>query len=154
MTQINLSIKQPKLGTKASHGCIRVQRQASPEGVNQKWLWNNYKRNTKILIWEDWQGRQIPVPDSETPLYCVKKRTGNYHTTTRCSGLRGKRTEELTYGQLEDEAYRKLKPCPLCAAPSRIETIHTINETYAEGGDHDPVMTEARKNCPRKLKGK
>jgi hypothetical protein len=84
----------------------------------------------------------------------VKKRTGNYHTTTRCSGLRGKRTEELTYGQLEDEAYRKLKPCPLCAAPSRIETIHTINETYAEGGDHDPVMTEARKNCPRKLKGK
>ena len=148
------SVNEPKLGTKASHGCIRVQRQASPEGVNQKWLWNNYKRNTKILIWEDWQGRQIPVPDSDMLLYCVKKRTGNYHTTVRCSGLRGKKTEELTYGQLEDEAYRKLKPCPLCAAPSRIETIHTINETYAEGGDHDPVMTEARKNCPRKLKGK
>ena len=148
------SINEPKLGTKASHGCIRVQRQASPEGVSMKWLWNNYSKNTRILIWEDWQGRQIPVPGSQTVLYCVKKRTGNYHTTDRCSSIRGKRIEELTYGQLEEDAYRKLKPCPLCAAPSRAETIRTINETYAEGGDHDPVMTEARKNCPRKLKGK
>ena len=148
------SINEPKLGTKASHGCIRVQRQASPEGVNQKWIWNNYRKNTRILIWEDWQGRQLSVPDSGTPLYCVKKRTGNYHTTTRCSGILGKRIDELTYGQLEDDAYRKLKPCPLCTAPPRIGTIQAINEMYAEGGDHDPVMTEARKNCPRKLKGK
>ena len=148
------SVNEPKLGTKASHGCIRVQRQASPEGVNQKWLWNNYQKNTRILIWEDWQGRQLPVPDSQTPLYCVTKRTGNYHSTDRCSGIRGKRIEELTYGQLEEDAYRKLNPCPLCAAPSRIDTIQSINETYAEGGDHDPIMTEARKNCPRKLKGK
>ena len=29
-----------------------------------------------------------------------------------------------------------------------------INARYAEGGDHDPIMTEARKNCPRKLKGR
>jgi hypothetical protein len=148
------SINEPKLGTKASHGCIRVQRQPSPEGVNQKWLWNNYKKNTRILIWEDWQGRQLSVPDSATSLYCVKKRTGNYHTTDRCSAIRGKRTEELTYGQLGEDEYKKLKPCPLCAAPSRIETILALNETYAEGGDHDPVMTEARKSCPRKLKGK
>ena len=148
------SVNEPKLGTKASHGCIRVQRQASPEGVNQKWLWNNYKKNTRILIWEDWQGRQIPVPAEDTPLYCVKRRIGNYHTTDRCSALRGKKTETLTYGQLGNEEYLKLKPCPLCAAPGRAETINAINETYAEGGDHDPVMTEARKNCPRKLKGK
>ncbi len=148
------SVNEPKLGTKASHGCIRVQRQPSPEGVNQRWLWTNYKKNTRILIWEDWQGRQLSVPDSKTPLYCVKKRTGNYHTTDRCNAIRGKRIEELTYGQLDGDEYKKLKPCPLCAAPSRIETILAINETYAEGGDHDPVMTEARKNCPRKLKGK
>ena len=148
------SVNEPKLGTKASHGCIRVQRQPSPEGVCQKWLWNNYKKNTRILIWEDWQGRQVPVPDSSTPLYCVRKRTGNYHTTDRCTAVRGKRIEELTYGQLEDDAYRKLKPCPLCAAPPKAETIEEINRTYAEGGDHDPILTEARKNCPRKLKGK
>ena len=148
------SVNEPKLGTKASHGCIRVQRQPSPEGVNQRWLWTNYKKNTRILIWEDWQGRQLSVPDSATPLYCVKKRTGNYHTTDRCNAIRGKQVEELTYGQLDGDEYKKLKPCPLCAAPSRIETILAINETYAEGGDHEPVMTEARKNCPRKLKGK
>ena len=148
------SVNEPKLGTKASHGCIRVQRQASPEGVNQKWLWNNYKKNTRILIWEDWQGRQLPVPDDSMTLYCARKRIGSYHTTDMCSGIRGKKAEKMTYGQLNDDAYRKLKPCPLCAAPSRIETIRAINETYAEGGDHDPVMTEARKTCPRKLKGK
>ena len=107
------SVNEPKLGTKASHGCIRVQRQPSPEGVNQRWLWTNYKKNTRILIWEDWQGRQLSVPDSATPLYCVKKRTGNYHTTDRCNAIRGKRVEELTYGQLDGDEYKKLKPCPL-----------------------------------------
>ena len=150
----NYSANEPKLGTKASHGCIRVQRQASPEGVNQRWLWSHYQKNTRILIWEDWQGRQIPLPENDFPLFCVKKRTGNYHTTDRCSALRGKKTEMLTYGQLDEQAYSRLKPCPLCAAPARHETILEINQTYAEGGDHDPVMTEARKNCPRKLKGK
>ena len=148
------SINEPKLGKKASHGCIRVQRQASPEGVNQKWLWNNYKRNTRIMIWEDWQGRQIQVPAKDTGLYCLKKRTGYYHTSLACGVIRGKRTENISYGQLDEDAYRKLKPCPQCAAPWRHEVIEEVNAAYAPGGDHDPVMTEARKNCPRKLKGK
>ena len=150
----NYSITEPKLGTKASHGCIRVQRQASPEGANQKWLWNNYRKNTKILIWEDWQGRQIRTPDSETVLYCLKKRTGYYHTADQCSEIRNRKAETLTYGQLEEAEYRKLKPCPLCAAPGRADTIREINETYAAGGDHEPVLSEALKSCPKKLKGK
>ena len=148
------SINEPKLGTKASHGCIRVQRQASPEGVSQKWLWNNYRKNTRILIWEDWQGRQIEVPDSGTELYCLRKKTGYYHTSDKCSQIRGKKTDKLTYGQLESEEYLKLKPCPACAAPLREGVIRKRNLDYAEGGDHDPIMTEARKKCPRKLKGK
>ena len=150
----NYSISEPKLGTKASHGCIRVQRQPSPEGASQKWLWNNYQKNTKILIWEDWQGRQIRLPDRETALYCLKKRTGYYHTTEQCSEIRGRKTEALTYGQLEENEYRKLKPCQLCAAPGRADAIREINGIYAEGGDHDPVLTEALKSCPKKLKGK
>ena len=149
------SINEPKLGTKASHGCIRVQRQASPEGVNQKWIWNNYRKNTKIIIWEDWQGRQISVSKADTLLYCVKKKNGNYHTTDRCSQIRGKKNViTLTYGELGEEENRNLKPCPLCAAPQREEVIGEINERYAEGGDHDPVLTEARQKCPRKLKTK
>ena len=148
------SVTEPKLGTKASHGCIRVQRQASPEGVSQKWLWNNYSKNTKIIIWEDWQGRQIPIPDGQTELFCLKKKTGYYHTSENCSIIKGKRLMSLTYGDLDSDEYRKLKPCPACAAPARADKIREINEVYAEGGDHDPVMTEARKKCPRKLKGK
>ena len=149
------SINEPKLGTKASHGCIRVQRQASPEGANQKWIWNNYKKNTKIIIWEDWQGRQVPIPKADTVLYCVKKKNGNYHTTDRCTQIKGKKSVvTLTYGELDEEENRKMKPCPLCNAPAREESIRELNEMYAEGGDHDPVLTEARKKCPRKLKGK
>ena len=149
------SINEPKLGTKASHGCIRVQRQASPEGVNQKWIWNNYKKNTKIIVWEDWQGRQIPVPKADTLLYCLKKKNGYYHTTEQCSQIKGKRSvTTLTYGELDAKENRKLKPCPFCNAPARKDKIREQNEIYAEGGDHDPVLTEARKKCPRKLKGK
>ena len=148
------SINEPKLGTKASHGCIRVQRQPSPEGVDQKWLWNNYKKNTKILIWEDWQGRQVPVPEDSMKLYCLKKKTGYYHTSEECSQIKGKKLQELTYGELDTGDYRKLKRCLACAAPFRRDTIAETNERYAEGGDHDPVLTEARKNCPRKLKQK
>ena len=150
----NYSANEPKLGTKASHGCIRVQRQASPEGVSQKWLWNNYKKNTKILIWEDWQGRQVPVPEDDTVLYYAKKKTGNYHTTDQCGAILGKKIETMTYGQLGEKGFLKMNPCPLCAAPPRPETIQAVNERYKEGGDHDPVLTKARKKCPRKLRGK
>ena len=148
----NYSVTEPKLGTKASHGCIRVQRQATPEGVNQKWLWNHYARNTKVLIWEDWQGRQIPMPDDDTKLYALRKRNGYYHTSPDCSVIKGKKTVALRYVDLEQEEYRKLKPCSVCAAPPRAAVIMETNRLYAAGGDHDPVMTDARKNCPRKLK--
>ena len=148
------SINEPKLGTKASHGCIRVQRQASPEGVNQQWLWKNFKKNTRILIWEDWQGRQVTIPKDSTELFCVKKKTGYYHTSDKCTGIKGKKKITFTYGELDTDEYRKLKPCPACAAPARADRIREINEVYAEGGDHDPVLTEARKKCPRKLKGR
>ena len=33
------------LGEKASHGCIRVQRKKTPEGVNIKWLWDHLNRS-------------------------------------------------------------------------------------------------------------
>ena len=68
--------------------------------------------------------------------------------------VRGKKLETLRYGQLDEAEYRKLKPCLACAAPLRAHLIREFNLNYAEGKDHDPVLTEARKNCPRKLKGK
>lgn len=43
------------LGTKASHGCIRIQRQETPEGYNHRWLWENLRHGTpyKVIIWDD-----------------------------------------------------------------------------------------------------
>ena len=37
----NYGYTEPDLGKRASHGCLRVQRKRTPEGVNMAWLWNN-----------------------------------------------------------------------------------------------------------------
>jgi hypothetical protein len=136
-----------KLGTKASHGCIRVQRRATPKGTNHEWLWNNRKRDMKILIWEDWQGRQLAYPDENQELFVTSGRNPVYHTSRKCSQLKGAKTTALTYGKLEEEAYQKAKRCLTCNAPLRKAEIDAVNEKYAEGGDHDPVMTEAREKA-------
>ena len=51
------------LGEKASHGCIRVQRQLTPEGVNAKWLWelSDTNRKMKVLIFDDKERSEVPV---------------------------------------------------------------------------------------------
>lgn len=41
------------LGEKASHGCIRIQRKLTPEGVNMQWLWDNLKVGCKVIIWDE-----------------------------------------------------------------------------------------------------
>ena len=146
------SMTEPKLGSKASHGCIRVQRKANPEGVNMQWIWSHYEPNTRILIWEDWQGRQIPIPDNDTVFYCNTRKNNYYHSSDRCSELGTRHPNTITYGELSGEAGKKLKPCPCCSPASKRSALEEINLTYAEGGDHDPDMTEARKSCPRELK--
>ena len=148
----NYSGTEAKLGTKASHGCIRVQRQLTPEGVNMAWIWNHYKKNTKILVWEDWQGRQIPMPAEDAVVYYNPKGGKYYHLRDHCSSAKNRVFEPLEYGLLTEDPYSKLKACEYCAAPPRPEMIEAINETYVAGGDHDPVMTEALKTCPRPLK--
>lgn len=49
----NYSSFEAYLGTKQSHGCIRIQRRKNDEGYNHKWLWDNIKVGTKVLIWDD-----------------------------------------------------------------------------------------------------
>lgn len=41
------------LGTKQSHGCIRVQRLKNEDGYNHTWLWNNLPLKTRVIIWDD-----------------------------------------------------------------------------------------------------
>ena len=141
-----------ELGTKASHGCIRVQRYRTPEGVNMSWLWNNRVKNTKLLIWEDWQGRQIAIPDDDLTLYYNPNGGEMYHSQETCYSAEGKTFTPFTYGELDQGAFASLKRCPYCTPVLRVAEIQAINETYAPGGDHDPVMTEARQKYLDSLK--
>jgi len=143
-----------KLGKKASHGCIRVQRKKTPEGVNMAWLWSNLRNGsrTRIMIWEDWQGRQIAAPEDDLILYRSRK-SQVYHSSENCASLKaGASLESFTYGELEDRKNASLKRCEWCAPPLRKAEIAEINAVYAFGGDHDPVLTEAREDCPKPLK--
>ena len=140
---------EPRLGTKASHGCVRVQQKPTPEGVNQAWFWDHYVKNTKILIWEDWQGRQIPVPEDDAAIYLDPRGGRVYHSQDHCESVKNRTLAAFSYGELESEEYERFQPCEWCAPPPRRSTLEEINARYALGGDHDPVMTEARKTTPR-----
>ena len=143
-TSSGYSTYEPKLGEKASHGCIRVQRRKTPNGVNMEWLWNNREDNVKIVIWEDWQGRQIPYPDQDLALYYNPKGGELYHSAETCFCAKGKVFTPFAYSELDTEPYSKLKRCTWCTPPLRKSEIDAINEVYAEGGDHDPILTQAR----------
>ena len=133
-----------ELGSKASHGCIRVQRYRTPEGVNMTWLWSNRVKNTKLLIWEDWQGRQIPYPDDDLTLYYNPNGGTMYHSAETCYSATGKTFTPFTYGELELAPYDALNRCAYCAPVLRRAEIDAINANYLPGGDHDPILTEAR----------
>ena len=119
------------LGEKASHGCIRVQRQLTPEGVNAKWLWDNLHRKpyTKVIIWDDLD-RELTYPSDDLLLYYNPKGGTNYHSQPTCSLVKDKYEPmtSFTYGELDEKPYSKLSPCPGCAPQGRREKIDELNE--------------------------
>ncbi|MBQ8073400.1 MAG: L,D-transpeptidase family protein [Clostridia bacterium] len=139
----NYGSTEYKLGTKCSHGCIRVQRNKTPEGINMSWIWNQVKSGSKVkfVIWEDWQGRQIAVPDADTPLYYNPNKGNYYHRSSFCYSAKAITFQPFTYGELDQEPFSKLKQCPFCGPPLREAEIQAVNERYAEGGDHDELLT-------------
>ena len=142
----NYKTAEPKLGTKCSHGCIRVQRYRTPEGINMKWIWSNVKSNSKVklVIWEDWQGRQLAEPDPDTVLYYNPNKGSYYHRAETCYCAKDVTFTPFKYSQLEDEGFADLKYCPYCCPELRLSEIREKNETYAEGGDHDELLTSLR----------
>ena len=118
------------LGEKASHGCIRVQRQLTPEGVNAKWLWDNLSRNpcTKVIIWDDLD-RELAYPADDLPLYYNPKGGTNYHSQPACSLVRDKYEPmtAFTYAELDEKPYSRLDPCPGCAPMPRKQKIDELN---------------------------
>ncbi len=143
---------EPKLGSRASHGCIRVQRRLNAEGVNMAWIWSHYQKNTKLIIWEDWQGRQIPIPEDDTLLYYNPRGGRYYHSAAYCDSVSGSNVvfTPFSYGQLEEKPYAKLKWCQYCTPLRRRSVLEEINARHDWDGDHDPVLTEARESCPRR----
>ena len=149
------SSTEPKLGQRASHGCIRVQRKRTENGINMRWIWNNMKdkMSTRLIIWEDWQGRQISVPEAETPLYYNPKGGKDYHDSPTCYGVLDKYEPmtAFTYGELESDAYKKLKVCLYCNPPLREAAIQEKNatylptEAYPAGAPHWRTLIEKKK---------
>ena len=123
------------LGQRASHGCLRIQRKRTEKGVNMTWLWNNLKdkMKTRIVIWEDWQGRTIPLPAQDTPLYYNPKAGKNYHDSPSCYGVLDKYEPmtAFTYGELGTGDYAGLTACPYCVPPRTPEDIAQINAAHA-----------------------
>ena len=145
----NYKATEPKLGTKCSHGCIRVQRNKTPEGVNMAWIYSRIKSKSlvKIVIWEDWQGRQLPAPDPDTVLYYNENGKGSYyHRTANCYCASGVTFSPFRYAQLDEEPFSRLEACPWCVPERRMSQIQEINELYAEGGDHDELLTSLRQD--------
>ena len=147
----NYKTTEPKLGTKCSHGCIRVQRLKTPDGINMAWIYNlvkteNLCEKVKIVIWEDWQGRQLPEPDPDTLLYYNPNGGSYYHREDHCTNGKGITFTAFRYSQLEDEPYSRLQPCPNCVPERRLKEIREINDLYAEGGDHEELLNSLRQD--------
>ncbi|HPF87179.1 MAG TPA: L,D-transpeptidase [Candidatus Limiplasma sp.] len=122
------------LGTKASHGCIRVENEANEDGLDAEWLWDNLKSYIyagtypKIVIWDD-AGREQPYPDDDMPLYYNPNGGKYYHSDQYCSSVKDRYLPltEFTYGELDDEPYASLTPCPYCCTVMRKDEIDLDN---------------------------
>ncbi|MBE5777792.1 MAG: hypothetical protein E7331_00475 [Clostridiales bacterium] len=126
---------EPKLGTRASHGCIRVQRKRTPSSMNMNWLWKNLKVGNPILIWEDAPGRSIPYPDPETVLYYRAKDSEYYHRSPECFNRYKENfpTDTFLYSQLDEEPFASLTMCNYCYPPLRKGEIDLINQAHLPG---------------------
>ena len=97
------------LGNRASHGCIRVQSKMNRAGYNMAVLSDMIKKRqdkncVKLVIWEDYQGRQVKIPDDDTPLYYNPKGGSKYHSQDTCVNIkkRYRPLTEFSYGELDE----------------------------------------------------
>ncbi|MBN1777862.1 MAG: L,D-transpeptidase [Clostridiales bacterium] len=131
---IDYSRYEPLLGSKASHGCIRVARIANEDGLNMRWIWEtlrpviNSGSYPKLLIWDD-RGREVPYPDDDMLLYYNPDGGQNYHSDQYCSAVRDKYLPltAFTYGELDTGFYATLTPCPYCTTVRRKAEIDLDN---------------------------
>ena len=127
------------LGSRASHGCIRVQQRKNANGYNMdavaKLIKNRTDQNcVKLVIWEDYQGRQVVIPDDDTPLYYNPNGGSMYHSVANCPAVKKKflPLTAFTYGELDEAPFSKLTACPDCQPSPRREVLEAINAEHLE----------------------
>lgn len=69
----DFSEQTPQLGTKASHGCIRLPNQVNEEGINAYWLWTHLPYHTRLIILDDPEQRKIDQIMAESGVNPMKK---------------------------------------------------------------------------------
>ena len=129
------------LGSRASHGCIRVQRKENEDGYNHQWIWNNLRneKNIKIIVWDD-DGRRLPETAADTPMYYNPDGGAMFHTDANCPSVKSRYLplSPLSYGDLARYPHTKLTPCGRCSAPQRPEVVASwnavIDQAYEELG--------------------
>ena len=143
---------ESKLGKRASHGCLRVQRNRNADGYNMRQLAELIKKRqdpncVKLVVWEDYQGRQVRIPDDGTTLYYNPKGGSLYHAVADCASVKEKYRPltAFTYGELEDKAFRKLKPCPYCNPTPRKSVLEKINEVHLESSPGEVMSYHKKK---------
>lgn len=121
-----------KLGSRASHGCIRVQRKRTPSGMNMGWLWERLKVGNPVFIWEDVAGRSISYPDPDTTLYYYANNAQFYHRSPDCFNKAKDcpPTDTFLYSQLDDPEFAALQLCNYCFPPLRKAEIDLINQSH------------------------
>jgi len=137
----DFSICERALGSRASHGCIRVQREANDDGYNHTWLWNKLmgEKNIKIIVWDD-DGRRLPETDGKTPMYYNPDGGRMFHADQYCPGVKDRYLPltATTYSGLRRYPHTALTPCPTCGAPERPEKVESwnavIDQAYEELG--------------------
>ena len=116
------------LGQKASHGCVRTQRMPTEKGLNARWLWDNLKKNTKVVIWDD-EGRKMPYPEDDRELYFNPNGGSYYHADQYCNSVKSKYLplEGFAYAELDGGDFLQLDPCLTCQPPRRKSLIAREN---------------------------
>lgn len=111
---------EAKLGTRASHGCVRTQRVKNADGLCAAWLWKNLKKNTKVLVWDD-KGRMYPYPADDMQVYYNPEGGQYYHADADCESVKKKfrPMTGLNYGDLDLPQYAELEPCLTCRPERR-----------------------------------
>ena len=97
------------------------------------------KNCVKLVIWEDYQGRQVAIPSDDTPLYYNPKGGTMYHAVADCPSVKKKflPLTAFTFGELEAEPYNKLKLCPYCQPTPRRAFLEEINQAHLESSPGD-----------------